>query len=196
MSLVLILAQSGIAAEDNRPAIQAARLAVDEINASGGLLGQLLKFNIIDNQSTPLGSKAAAQKAVDSGATAVVGALWSSHCLAMAPVLQAAGTPMVTPTASMPAVTLAGNYIFRACFIDSFQGKVMAQFARTDLSAKTAGIFINVNEDYSQELARFFETAFVAAGGTVPWKGNYSGAAVDFTRLLESAAASAVCPFQ
>ena len=62
----------------------------------------------------------------------------------------------------------------------------------TDLAAQTAGIFINVNEDYSQELARFFETAFVASGGTVPWKGNYAGSAVDFTHLLKSAAGSGV----
>jgi len=68
----------------------------------------------------------------------------------------------------------------------------MAQFARTDLAARTAGIFINVNEDYSQELARFFETAFVAAGGMVLWKGNYTGSAVDFTQLLKSAAGSGV----
>ncbi len=188
--LVLILAQSGIAAEDNRPAMETARLAVDEVNAAGGLLGYPLKLYTIDNQSTPLGSKAAAQQAVNSGAAAVVGAIWSSHCLAMAPVLQAAGMPMVTPTASMPAVTLAGDYIFRACFIDSFQGKVMAQFARKNLSTETAGIFINVNEDYSQVLARFFETAFVATGGTVIWKGNYTGSAVDFTQLLRSAAGS------
>ncbi len=192
VSLVLILARTGIAAEDNRPAMEAAQMAVDEINAAGGLLGRQLNIQIIDNQSTPLGSKAAAHKAVHSGVTAVVGAIWSSHCLAMAPVLQAAGIPMMTPTASMPAVTLVGDYIFRACFIDSFQGKVMAQFARMDLSAKTAGIFINVNEDYSQELARFFETAFVATGGTVPWKGNYIGSAVDFTQVLKSAVASGV----
>jgi branched-chain amino acid transport system substrate-binding protein len=192
VSLVLILAQSGIAAEDNRPAAEAAQLAVDEVNVAGGLLGCPLKLSIIDNQSTPLGSNAAAQQAVNSEAAAVVGAIWSSHCLAMAPVLQAAGMPMVTPTASMPAVTLTGDYIFRACFIDSFQGKVMAQFARTNLSAKTAGIFINVNQDYSQELARFFETAFADTGGKVVWKGNYTGSAVDFNQLLRSAAGSGV----
>lgn len=188
VTLVLVLAQTGIAAEDNRPALEAAQLAIEEVNQAGGLLEHPLILNVIDNQSTPLGSKAAARKAIDSGATAVVGAIWSSHCLAMAPVLQSAGIPMVTPTASMPAVTLVGDYIFRACFIDSFQGKVMAQFARTDLKADTAGVFINANEDYSQELARFFEASFIKAGGTVQWAGKYSGSAVDFTELLESAA--------
>ncbi len=191
-SLVLILAQSGIAFEDNRPALEAATLAVDEINAAGGIFEQPVTMHVIDNQSTPLGSKAAAQKAVKLGATAVVGAIWSSHCLAMAPVLQKAGIPMVTPTASAPAVTQFGDYIFRACFIDSFQGNVMARFAREDLAADSAGIFINVNEEYSQELARFFESAFVAAGGRVPWKGHYAGTAVDFSDLLESAVASTV----
>ena len=190
--LVVVLAQTGIAAEDNRPALEAAYLAVDQINAAGGLLGRPLKMNVIDNQSTPLGAKAAAQKAVKLKATAVVGAVWSSHCLAMAPILQRAGIPMVTPTASNPAVTLIGDYIFRACFIDSFQGKVMAQFAREDLSAKSAGIFINVNENYSQELAHFFQAAFEASGGIVAWKGNYTGTAVDFSELLKSAASSGV----
>lgn len=191
-SLVLILAQSGIAAEDNRPALEAAQLAVEEVNDAGGLLTRPLIMTVFDNQSTPLGSKAAARKAIVSGAIAVVGAIWSSHCLAMAPVLQSAGMPMVTPTASMPDVTQVGDCIFRACFIDSFQGKVMAQFARTDLGAKTAGVFINVNEAYSQELARFFETAFVKAGGLIQWTGKYSGSAVDFTQLLMSASASGV----
>lgn len=191
-SVALILARSGIAAEDNRPALEAATLAVDEINAAGGIFHQPLAIHIIDNQSTPIGSKAAAQKAVDLKVTAVVGAIWSSHCLAMASVLQQAGIPMVTPTASAPAVTLTGNYIFRACFIDSFQGNVMARFAKEDMAAATAGIIINVNEDYSQVLARYFEAAFVAAGGRVPWKGNYSGTAVEFADLLASAAASKV----
>jgi branched-chain amino acid transport system substrate-binding protein len=194
-SLAVILAQTGIAADDNRPALEAALLAVEELNTAGGLLGQPLKIDVIDNQSTPLGSKAAALKAVALKATVVVGAIWSSHCMAMAPILQGAGIPMVTPTASLPAVTRIGDYIFRVCFIDSFQGKVMAQFARTDLSAKTAGIFINVNEDYSQELAHYFETAFVTAGGKVLWKGNYVGSAVDFKDTLASAAASGVDVF-
>jgi branched-chain amino acid transport system substrate-binding protein len=188
--VALILARTGIAAEDNQPAISAAQLAVDEINANGGLLGMPMVLKIIDNHSTPLGSKAAADQAVAMNAMAVIGAIWSSHSLPAATVLQRAQIPMITPTSSMPAVTRVGNYIFRVCFIDSFQGDVMARFAYEDLKARTAAVFKNINEEYSLNLASYFEQVFTRMGGQLLWSGNYAGNAVDFHDILTPAIAS------
>jgi len=182
--IALILAQSGIASEDNRPALRAARLAVDETNRAGGVLGRPLDLLVIDNRSTPLGSKHAADQAVAARVAGVIGPLWSSHALSSAPVLQEARIPMITPTATKPEITWAGDCIFRACMSDAFQGRVMARFAFEELGARTAVVFKNINEAYSITLADMFEGAFEEAGGSVAWEGAYSGKAVNFERAL------------
>ena len=164
VKMALILAQTGIAAEENIPAIQAARLAAEEINSEGGLLGHPVEIIIIDNKSTPLGSKAAAQQAIDSGVTAVVGAFRSSHSLPMAYVLQTAKIPMITPSSTSPEITLVGDYIFRTCFVDLFQGRVMAEFAAYDLGAKGAVVLTNASERYSVSLSDYFRAFFVKYG--------------------------------
>ena len=184
VKMALILAQTGIAAEENIPAIQAARLAAEEINSEGGLLGHPVEIIIIDNKSTPLGSKAAAQQAIDSGVTAVVGAFRSSHSLPMAYVLQTAKIPMITPSSTSPEITLVGDYIFRTCFVDLFQGRVMAEFAAYDLGAKGAVVLTNASERYSVSLSDYFRAFFVKCGGKILWTGTYNGNAVDFKDLL------------
>ena len=134
----------------------AARFAVEEINKKGGLLGKPIELIEIDNQSTALGSKAAAEQAVKDGVTAVIGGSRSSHALAMAPVLQAAKIPMISPSATILELTRTGDYIFRACFVDDFQGAVMATFAIRDLKAKTAVVLTNTGNKYSMDLAKMF----------------------------------------
>ncbi len=184
VKLALIIAQTGIAAKEEVPAIQAARLAVEEINASGGLLGHPVTLVVIDNMSTPLGSKKAAEAAVKQGVIGVIGAFRSSHSLAMVPVVQKAGVPMITPPSTSPGVTAGSDYVFRACFIDSFQGRVMAEFAHRDLGLKTAVVLTNITEDYSITLSRFFREHFERGGGTVLWEGSYPGTATDFRDIL------------
>jgi len=183
--LALILAQTGIASEDNRPAVRAARLAVDETNRAGGVLGRPLELLVIDNRSTPLGSKNAAVRAVESRVAGVIGPLWSSHALSTAPVLQEARIPMITPTATKPEVTWIGDCVFRACMSDAFQGRVMARFAYEELGARAAVVLKNINEAYSITLADMFRGAFEEAGGSVVWEGAYSGKAVNFEKLLK-----------
>ena len=80
-------------------------------------------------------------------------AAWSSHSLGMAPVLQHAGIPMISPVSTNPKVTLAGDYIFRVCLTDPLQGQIMAQFAFQDFKARTAAVFANINSDYSMGLS-------------------------------------------
>jgi branched-chain amino acid transport system substrate-binding protein len=179
--VALVLALSGIAADDNRPAIDAARLAVEEINAAGGAAGSSLELMLIDNLSTPIGAKMAAEKAIEMEAAAVVGALWSSHALPMAQVLQKAAVPMITPTASMPEITRVGDYIFRACFTDSFQGLVMARFSFHDLGVRRAVVLYNVNEAYSQNLSEHFALNFDRLGGQLLGRLGYKGSAADFS---------------
>ncbi|MBN2122711.1 MAG: ABC transporter substrate-binding protein [Deltaproteobacteria bacterium] len=184
LKIALILARTGIAAEDNAPAVRAAELAIQEINEQGGLRGHPLAYVVIDNQSCPIGAKKAAEKAVKQKVTAVIGALWSSHCLPMARTLQDARIPMITPTASNPGITRTGDCIFRVCFDDAFQGRVMAQFAYSVLGCRRAAVLRNSNEEYSLTLAEYFTLFFEQSGGKAPWQGNYKGTAVDFTELL------------
>lgn len=184
VKLALIYAETGIAALENKPAVGAARIAVEEINHQGGLLGRPLELILIDNKSTPLGSKEAAEKAIALKATTVIGAFRSSHSLPIAKSLQAAGIPMISPSSTKPAITLTGSYIFRACFIDSFQGQAMAQFAFSDLGAKKAGVLINSNEGYSLTLSEYFINAFRKLGGKVLLRGNYKGTAIDFGEVI------------
>lgn len=184
VKIALILAETGIAAKDNEPSIRAAALAIEEINAQGGLLGHPVQMIHLDNQSTPIGSKRAAEKALEHDVTAVIGAIWSSHSLPMAEVLQRARVPMITPTSSHPYVTLAGNYIFRVCFSDAFQGRAVARFALKDLDARTAVVLKNINEEYSVTLAKYFEKTFTLGDGKILASYGYKGTAMDFSEWL------------
>ncbi|HAA02376.1 MAG TPA: ethanolamine utilization protein EutJ [Syntrophobacteraceae bacterium] len=179
-----IFSETGMAAEYNRPSIDAAVLAVEELNRRGGLLGTPIELLILDNQSTPLGSKLAAEEAVARGVTAVVGAALSSQCFPIAQVLQEAKIPMITPIATHPQVTLVGDYIFRMCFTDDFQGSQIARFAITDLRARKAVVLVNSSETYSSMLAESFANTFQGQGGKILWHGLYKGNAVDFSELL------------
>ncbi len=103
----------------------------------------------------------------------------------MAPVLQEARIPMISPNSTNPQVTQVGDYIFRVCFIDSFQGASMADFAIRDLKANTAVVLTNTGDKYSMELAEVFIERFQTQGKNILWEGDYQGEATDFTSQLE-----------
>jgi branched-chain amino acid transport system substrate-binding protein len=184
VKIAAIFATTGIAATNNTPHVRCVELAVEEINNQGGLLGRPVELIILDNKSTPIGSNLAAKKAVQLQVAAVIGAAWSSHSLRIAPVLQQAKIPMITGSSTNPKVTRIGNYIFRTCFIDSFQARAMAHFAFTELSAKTAVVLEIINEEFSLTLAELFVTSFQGYGGKVVLKESYENDAVDFANLL------------
>jgi branched-chain amino acid transport system substrate-binding protein len=125
----------------------------------------------------------AAEKAIAKGVTAIIGSQWSSHTLAVAPVAQANKTPLITNISTNEGVTKIGDYIFRVCFTDSFQGKVMAKFAREDLNAITAVMIVDLTSDYSMGLARDFKAHFEQLGGTVAGQVEYTLKAPDFDRV-------------
>ena len=185
IKIAAIFAKTGIAGKDNAPEVQMAELSVEEINNQGGLLGRPVKLVILDNKSSPIGSSIAARKAVQLGVPAVIGAAWSSHSLQIAPILQQAKIPMITGGSTNPKVTRIGNYIFRTCFIDSFQAQAMAQFAYTELGARTAIVLEIINEEYSLTLAELFSKSYQQYGGKVLLKESYANDAVNFANLLK-----------
>ena len=184
-----VFAKSGEAAEDNIELFEAVRFAVDQVNAAGGLHGRKVKLIEYDNHSTPIQSKLAARQAVKDGVVAVIGASWSSHSLAMAPYLQKMKIPMISPDSTHPDVTRTGDYIFRACFTDAFQGKALAQFASDYLKAKTVVIVRNITSNYSLGLAEIFTERFTAGGGKVLATLDYKSQQTDFADLLSQAKA-------
>jgi branched-chain amino acid transport system substrate-binding protein len=185
IKVAAIFAKTGDAATPNLMYFYGVRFAADEINKKGGLLGKPVEIVEIDSQSTALGSKAAAEQAVRDKVTVVIGGARSSFALAMAPVLQAAKIPMISPTATIPEFTLTGDYIFRTCFVDDFQGAVMASFALSDLRAQTAVVLTNTGNKYSMGLARMFIQKYRNSGGKILMEGEYLEDVTDFHALLE-----------
>jgi len=184
VKIAVISSETGMGVEYGVPMVQGAKIAVDEINRQGGLLGRPVELIFIDNKNTALGSKFAAMEAVKLQVTGVIGAAWSSHSLAMAPVLQNAKIPMITPGSTNPQVTRIGDYIFRVCFTDELQGKIIAKFALKDLKARTAVVMQNINEQYSLTLAEHFINQFEKNNGKILFRGNYTGKSVDFSDIL------------
>jgi branched-chain amino acid transport system substrate-binding protein len=115
---------------------------------------------------------------------ALLGPVISRDSLSAAPIAQDAGYIMITPTATNPDVTKTGKYIFRACFIDDFQGTVMANFALKNLKVKTAAIFLDNANDYSKGLAKFFKESFVRSGGTIVSEEAFIAGDKDFRTQL------------
>ena len=185
INIAAIFAKTGIAVKSNAPHVQMVELSVEEINNQGGLLGRPIELIIIDNKSSPVGSSMAARKAVQLQVAAVIGAAWSSHSLQIAPILQQAKIPTITGPSTNPKVTRIGNYIFRICFIDSFQAQAMAQFAYTELGARTAIVLEIINEEFSLTLSKLFSNSYQQYGGKMILKESYANDAVDFANILK-----------
>lgn len=160
-------------------------LAKDEINANGGINSRQIQLITEDDQGRPEQAKTVVSKLINQDKVhAVLGEVASTNSLAAAPVAQEAKIPMITPSSTNPKVTQTGDYIFRVCFIDPFQGAVMAKFAANSLKAKTAAIFGDVNSDYSKGLTEFFEREFNRLGGQVIDKQSYAQQDRDFKAQL------------
>ena len=160
-------------------------LAFDEINASGGVLGKKLKVLVEDDQSKPEEAATAVQKLISQNrVVAVLGEVASSRTLAAAPIAQSAKVPLISPSSTNPKVTEVGDYIFRVCFIDPFQGAVMAKFAANSLKLKKVAILYDVRNDYSVGLRNFFSETFKGLGGEVIGEQVFSEGDSDFRAQL------------
>ena len=164
---------------------KAARLAVEQLNAAGGVLGKKLKIVTLDTRGDGAEAANAVTRLIDvEKATAILGEVASSLSLQGGPIAQRRKIPMVSPSSTNPKVTQVGDYIFRVCFIDPFQGKVMATFARQTLKLDRVAILKDVKNDYSIGLADAFEKSFVAAGGSIAAQQSYSAGDTDFSAQL------------
>lgn len=160
-------------------------LAMEEINAAGGLLGKKIELLTEDTQSKAGEPATVVNKLVArDGVIAVLGEVASSRSLEAAPICQQNKIPMVSPSSTNPKVTETGDFIFRVCFIDPFQGTVMANFASKTLKAKKVAVFTDVKSDYSKGLAKFFKERFTANGGTIGTELDYNGGDKDFKGQL------------
>lgn len=171
-------------------------LAVEEINAAGGVLGKKLKLITEDDQSKPGEPANVVNKLISKdGVVAVLGEVASSRSMEAGPICQDAKIPMISPASTNPKVTETGDYIFRVCFTDILQGKVLSNFAQNTLKAKKVAIFTDVKSDYSKGLAKYFKEAFLASGGQVVAELDYNGGDKDFKSPLtaiKSAAPDAI----
>lgn len=168
-------------------------LAFEELNAAGGVLGRPLKLIVEDNQTRSGESATIAKKMITRDkVVALIGEAASGRTLEAAPLAQAAKIPMIAPAATNPKVTQVGSYIFRVCFIDPFQGTVMAKFAHEDLKARKVAILSSVSNAYSVGLAKFFRDTFTAAGGTIVAEQKYSEGDKDFRAQLTAIKAANV----
>lgn len=164
---------------------EALELLQEEVNKAGGINGKNVKFKFGDDQNQPSISPTVGQKLIDEGAVALIGSVASKCSIALGPVATQNKIPMLTSMSTNPKVTTdGGEYVFRACFIDPFQGTVLAKFATTDLKAKKAAILYDVSNDYSKGLAEFFEKGFKAAGGEVVASATYNNGDTDFKAQL------------
>ncbi len=162
-------------------------LAVEEINGAGGVLGKQLRLVTEDDQSKTEDAVASVQKLVNSDRViAVLGEVASSRSMAGAPICQQAHVPMITPASTNEDVTKKGDYIFRICFIDPFQGQTMARFALNSLGKKRAAILTDVKQDYSVGLDEAFKNTFTFNGGVIVSEQSYSTGDKDFHAPLTS----------
>jgi branched-chain amino acid transport system substrate-binding protein len=166
---------------------QGIQLAIDQANAGEGVLGKKISLLTEDNQSQAGQTSTIVRKFVNQDrVVAIIGDLTSSATLEGGPIGQAAKIPMVTPLATNPKVTEIGDYIFRVCFIDEFQGRVMARFALERLKSKKAAILTDVKQDYSVGLSGFFKETFVSGTGKVVREQSYASGDTDFRAQLTS----------
>jgi branched-chain amino acid transport system substrate-binding protein len=157
----------------------------EQVNEKGGVLGKKIKFHFEDDENKPANSANLAQKLIDENkVVGLIGSVASSCSIAMGPIATQNKIPMITGTSTNPAVTTTGGeYVFRACFIDPFQGTVVAKFALDELKATKAAILYDNGNDYTVGLAEFFEKGF-KAGGTVLASERYNTGDTDFRAQL------------
>ena len=162
-------------------------LAIDEINAAGGELGKQIKLISEDDQSKAEDATAAVQKLINRNkVVALLGEVASSRSRAGGPIAQQAKIPMISPASTNEEVTKIGDYIFRICFIDPFQGEALANFAMKTLHGKRAGILLDTRQDYSIGLANSFRETIRKKGAEICSEQSYSTGDKDFRAALTS----------
>jgi branched-chain amino acid transport system substrate-binding protein len=171
-----------------------ALMAIDEWNAKGGVLGMKIVPVVEDSQCTPDPAVNAANKVIDQDKVHyIIGEVCSKASIPVSEIVNQKKVLQISPTSTNPSVVRFEDgtvkpFTFVACFNDETQGKVMAQFAANDLSAKNAFILFDQANDYVKGLAEYFETFFTEAGGTIVGKETYTATDTDFSAILAKVA--------
>ncbi|MBM4362194.1 MAG: ABC transporter substrate-binding protein [Deltaproteobacteria bacterium] len=160
-------------------------LALREVNAQGGVRGKKVDVRVYDDQGKPEEAASAVTRLIaEDRVRLVLGEVASTNSLAMAPKAQAAGVPMITPSSTNPKVTAVGDFIFRVCFIDPFQGEVMARFVREHLKLGKVAVLTDQKSDYSLGLSEVFRAKAAAMGAELVATESYSKGDTDFRAQL------------
>ena len=165
--------------------LQGVTLAAEEINNAGGLFGRKIRLVVEDDQGRAEDAASVVTKLITrDNVVAVIGENSSNQSLAAAPICQASKVPMISPSSTNPNVTKKGEYIFRVCFTDPYQGKALAAFVHQNLRRNRVAILKDNRNDYSVGLAEFFGSAFANLGGKIVAEQSYSGGDTDFRPQL------------
>jgi branched-chain amino acid transport system substrate-binding protein len=170
-------------------------IAVEEANARGGVAGMKIAYIIQDDKNDPTEAANVANLLVNRHRVkAIVGAVTSKASIPVSDIIQAAKIPAITPTGTNPKITVADgrrkDYMFRSCFIDPFQGSVMARFAAETLKKNSAAVLYDASNDYSKGTAEVFRESFGKVGGRIVAFEAYGRDDVDFSALLTKVKAS------
>lgn len=191
------LEMTGNTATFGQSATNGAKLAIKQVNAKGGVLGKKITLVVADNKSDTAEAANAMQKlATQDKVIASIAPIASSSVMAAAQVNESAKILGISPTASNPNVTVdpetgkVRDYLFRATFIDPFQGAVMANFAKNTLKAQKAAVYIENSSDYAKGLGMFFKETFVQNGGNIVSDEAYLAKDTDFKATLTKIKAS------
>ena len=162
-----------------------AKLAIKEYNENGGVLGKQIEYVVEDNKGDEIEATNAFRKLVDKeNIVAFMGSDVSSTTEAIAKLAAEENMPMITPTGTKMEITSIGTNVFRACYIDPYQGRILADFAAAELNGKTAAILMDNGDDYSQGIANTFAEVFESHGGEIVNIESYTDQDKDYKPLL------------
>lgn len=166
---------------------RAIRLAIKERNAKGGVKGRQIELVTIDDAGKQSEAATAVTRLInDHHAKAILGEVASSLSMAGGPIANKYKVPMISPSSTNPDVTDIGEYVFRVCFLDDFQGWVAAKFAKDTLKATKSAILYDQAQAYSTGLADFYEKAFKELGGEIVTKQAYTGGNLEISAQLQA----------
>ena len=184
ISIGAVLVLTGPDAKAGQSAKQGINLAMEEINNSGGIRGKKLEIIYEDDQGDPQRAVSAVMKLIDiDKVSVIIGPMWSSPVLAVAPIVEKQQVVLLSPTASNPAITSAGDYVFRNTYSDKFEGSKTAEYAFSKLGHRKMGI-IYINNDFGRGLDEVFKNKFNELGGDLLIEENYDPKATDFKSQL------------
>lgn len=163
---------TGDDANSGKALVDGANLAADQANRNGGLQidgkSHTVELVIADTQSTPEGAVEAAQTLINqAGVVAIVGPQYSRYAIPVARLAEQSKVPMISPRSTNPETTAGKQYVFRSIFTDSFQGDVIARFARENLNSQRAAVLYDIASPYNRGLAEVFQQVYTQAGGTI-----------------------------